>query len=369
MKPVTIPIVMAFDQNYRVGASVAIHSMLAHAARSREGVPLFYKIHCLVQGLNPDHIHKLQETAAPFADFSSLEFRSFDLEHSQKLSTLFKSLHPSTQRRFSHLILSRLVLPSLFPQYDKIVSCDVDVLFSNDMSKSYFLLDPDDPHYFAAAREFPTSLAKLIKRRKKEARHRDIPSKYFLSYQEYQIIYENSFNAGFLVLNLKAWRKDNLEDKCVEFFARKNYALLYPEQETLILMCHGAILELSYVYNVCPNDFNNPKHPIHQYIPDPKEIIMWHFYAESKPWYLKNSCTNKIWILALLHTPFAAEHFEGHYARLEAGGTSDYYDLIKSFLKRDILLPYLKYKITKKIQRLQRFLSQLIQEIKSRWSN
>ncbi|WP_162982731.1 glycosyltransferase family 8 protein, partial [Helicobacter vulpis] len=74
-----IPIVMAFDQNYYLPAGVAMHSMLTYAARVRGGTPLFYKIHCLVQGLDTAHKATLQNVLMAFKDFSSLEFHDLDL--------------------------------------------------------------------------------------------------------------------------------------------------------------------------------------------------------------------------------------------------------------------------------------------------
>ncbi|WP_328590018.1 glycosyltransferase [Helicobacter labacensis] len=250
----------------------------------------------------------------------------------------------------------RLVLPSLFPQYDKIISCDVDVVFSQDLSASYFTLNPDDPYYFAAAKEFgPARVEKLIKRRKREARRRHIDfSEHALSMQEWEIMHANSFNVGFMVLNLKAWRKDNLESRCLDFLRAKHHVLLYPEQETLILMCHGRILELPYTYNVYPKDFDNPTHPIHKHISDSKEVIMWHFYGDSKPWYLKNFRISKRWILALLSTPFALEYFEKQYQSVEMDSGA-YYELLRSILKKDILLGYLKHRAQTELGRLRAF--------------
>ncbi|WP_104751320.1 glycosyltransferase [Helicobacter salomonis] len=94
LQPVVIPILMAFDKNYCLPAGVAMHSMLTHAARTREGVPLFYKIHCLVQGLDTDHEIELQNALMPFKDFSSLEFHDLDwlITHNRTTEPYLKSL-------------------------------------------------------------------------------------------------------------------------------------------------------------------------------------------------------------------------------------------------------------------------------------
>ncbi|MGN8370441.1 glycosyltransferase family 8 protein, partial [Helicobacter pylori] len=41
----TIPIVVAFDNNYCIPAGVSLYSMLLNAKRERDEVKLFYQIH------------------------------------------------------------------------------------------------------------------------------------------------------------------------------------------------------------------------------------------------------------------------------------------------------------------------------------
>nr|WP_120946187.1 glycosyltransferase [Helicobacter labacensis] len=266
----------------------------------------------------------------------------------EKLSPLFKCVHPNGLACWSSLILLRLILPSLFPQYDKIISCDVDVVFSGDMSESYFLLGLDDPYYFAAAKGYYAgSLQAFIKERRKAASAAGLDTtKHFLSDEEHQIIYENEFNSGFMVVNLKAWRRDDLESKCLEFFALKNHALLCPEQDATSLLCHGHVLELPRKYNkhtgICSPDTQ-----------DAKEVIMWHF-VENKPWKLgaTNMADVQMWITALLRTPLRFDYFHDYYSQLK--GPYPFEPMVAS---QRALLGFIFYKVKKKIKR---FLKTLI---------
>ncbi|WP_285693264.1 glycosyltransferase, partial [Helicobacter ailurogastricus] len=83
-EPLNIPIVVAFNQNYCLPAGVALHSMLTHAAHTHENTPLFYKIHCLVQGVDATHKAKLEQGLASFRDFSSVEFIDIESATSHK---------------------------------------------------------------------------------------------------------------------------------------------------------------------------------------------------------------------------------------------------------------------------------------------
>ncbi len=59
-----VPIVVAFDNNYCIPAGVSLFSMLTNAKRER--VKLFYKIHCLVEGLSPENIAKIRRNDRSF---------------------------------------------------------------------------------------------------------------------------------------------------------------------------------------------------------------------------------------------------------------------------------------------------------------
>ncbi|GAA7267902.1 hypothetical protein BD0091_05640 [Helicobacter pylori] len=48
--------------------------MLSCAKQERDGVKLFYQIHCLVDSLSAENAEKLKRTIALFSAFSSIEF-------------------------------------------------------------------------------------------------------------------------------------------------------------------------------------------------------------------------------------------------------------------------------------------------------
>ncbi len=118
-----------------------------------------------MEGLSLENITKLEETIAPFSAFSSIEFldisneeleprhnyRKLDPLIASEIKKLYLKLNTFSQKRFSKMIMCRFFFASLFPQYDKIIMFDVDTLFVNDMSESFFI--PLGTHYFGAVRE------------------------------------------------------------------------------------------------------------------------------------------------------------------------------------------------------------------------
>lgn len=118
-----------------------------------------------MEGLSAENIAKLEETIAPFSAFSSIEFLDISNEEleprhnyykldaliASEIKKLYLKLNAFSQKRFSKMIMCRFFFASLFPQYDKMIMFDVDTLFVNDMSESFFI--PLGTHYFGAVRE------------------------------------------------------------------------------------------------------------------------------------------------------------------------------------------------------------------------
>ncbi|GAA7154607.1 glycosyltransferase family 8 protein [Helicobacter pylori] len=320
-----IPIVVAFDNNYCIPAGVSLYSMLANAKRERERerVKLFYKIHCLVEGLSPENIARLEETIAPFSAFSSIEFlditdKELEPRHNYYkldaliaggIKKLYLKLNSFSQKRFSKMIMCRFFFASLFPQYDKMIMFDVDTLFVNDISESFFI--PLETHYFGAVREKDliamnrNSAKDLYELRQMRAKSIGVTDA-FPNLEEAQILFDNYFNAGFLALNLKSWREENLENQLIGFFLLENEKLLFSDQDALCFVCRGRILELPYSYNAHPSFLDAPS------FPSIKEARMLHFWGD-KPWKLLSVIGAKKWHETLVQTPFKDAYFNAPF--------------------------------------------------------
>ncbi|QEF23066.1 glycosyltransferase family 8 protein [Helicobacter pylori] len=292
--------------------------------RERERVKLFYKIHCLVEGLSPENIAKLEETIAPFSAFSSIEFLDITDEEleprhnydkldpliANEIKKLYLKLNAFSQKRFSKMIMCRFFFASLFPQYDKIIMFDVDTLFVNDISESFFI--PLDDHYFGAVREKDliamnrNSAKDLYELRQMHAKTIGVADAFPTNLKEAQILFDNYFNAGFLALNLKLWREENLENQLIGFFLLKNEKLLFNEQDALCFVCRGRILELPYSYNAHPSFLDTPS------FPSIKEACMLHFWGD-KPWKLLSVIGAKKWHEILIQTPFKDAYFNAPF--------------------------------------------------------
>ncbi len=277
-----------------------------------------------MEDLSLENIAKLEETIAPFSAFSSIEFldisneeleprhnyRKLDPLIASEIKKLHLKLNAFSQKRFSKMIMCRFFFVSLFPQYDKMIMFDVDTLFVNDISESFFI--PLETHYFGAVREKDliainrNSAKDLYELRQMRAKTIGVADA-FPNLEEAQILFDNYFNAGFLVLNLKSWRKENLENQLIGFFLLKNEKLLFNEQDALCFVCRGRILELPYSYNAHPSFLDTPS------FPSIKEARMLHFWGDDKPWKLLSVIGAKKWHEALIQTPFKDAYFNAPF--------------------------------------------------------
>ncbi|MFP6197399.1 glycosyltransferase family 8 protein [Helicobacter pylori] len=362
---IIIPIVIAFDNNYVIPAGVSLYSMLAcakteHPQSQNDSEKLFYKIHCLVDNLSLENQRKLKETLAPFSAFMSLEFldistpnlSSIEPSAIDKIHEAFLQLNIYAKTRFSKMVMCRLFLASLFLQYDKIIMFDADTLFLNDVSESFFI--PLDSYYFGAAKDFASdkSPKHFQIAREKDPRQAFSLYEHYLNESDMQIIYESNYNAGFLIVNLKLWRADHLEERLLDLAHQKGQCVFYPEQDLLTLACYPKVLILPYIYNTHPFMANQKR-----FIPNKKEIVMLHFYFVGKPWISPTALYSKEWHETLLKTLFYAEYSVKFLKQmtelLSLKDKQKTFEFLAPLLNKKTLLEYVFFRLNRIFKRLK----------------
>lgn len=179
---------------------------------------------------------------------------------------------------FHSIVLARLLLASYIPEtVTKVLYLDSDVIVNGDLS------DLDQVSLqgkaFAAVPEL----------------HMPQKQKNHIGLKEEDIY----FNCGVLLINLEFWRKNNVAEKFLRYFEKKQGNLLYNDQDILNHCCRGKIEKMSYTFNFNPALHYFPRYFIRKYQPEydssagqykeirknPKII---HFLGEERPWYHGN---------------------------------------------------------------------------------
>ncbi len=207
------PIVVAFTPNYFIPAATAILSVLEHSPKD-EG---FHFICLLSEPMPEDLVNRLS-----LLDGGSgrLTYEWFELKEE-----LLQGVY--IDPKYTIAASFRLVVADLFPQYDKLIYMDCDVIIRQDLAKLYREIQLED-NYLAGVVEASTPWqCKGIER---------IGAKV----GEY-------INSGFLVMNLALLREDKMSEKFIE--ALKVDYLEFPDQDVLNTVCLGRILALPPYYN------------------------------------------------------------------------------------------------------------------------
>lgn len=294
-KKTIIPIMTCFDKNYVIEGAVAFYSMLEHADKNN-----FYKIYVLHSDIAKEDQEKLIENIKEFSSFSSLEFINMENRFNDIWEKIYAGGH------FSKEVMYKLLVASIFPEYEKLIVTDVDVVFLGDISKSYVDFDENSNDYLGVIKP----IGKV--------------SGYMSVYNEKWALEEikklGKFCGGYLVANLKAIRKDNMEEMFINSFIENGYRLNQMEQDVFNLCCYGKVKFLPLNYVVCSymwdfykseDDFKNDSNYLEEEIKDAmNNPIQLHYATSVKPW--KNpSCTKgEVWFEYLLKTNMVNDYIK-----------------------------------------------------------
>ena len=185
-----IPLMFCFDNNYVIPAAVAFYSLLEHANRE-----YYYKLYILHTDISLRNQEKLKENVKEFSDFSELIF--VDMEN--KFQDLWVTI--STKGHFSKEVMYKILVANIFPIYDKIIVSDVDVVFLNDISESFFEIDASEDYYLAGT--------KIIGKMKWYM------DQYLQWFSKEEVERLSGFCGGYIVFNLKKLREDHMEEKFI----------------------------------------------------------------------------------------------------------------------------------------------------------
>lgn len=219
-----IPIIFAIDRNVVVPCGVALTSLFRNA-----GEDTFYDVFILYE-----------DTRLP-------------REERERLSDAFRGeTHGEISfvevgKDFSNIQINgvfitaatyyRLLIPDLFPQFDKVLYADIDMIFQQDFSEVY-RESLNDGKWLAAALDLAIEGFRF-----KAA----FPEKIGKTADDY-------FNAGFLVLNLKEMREHDVSALFREHLDKKYDQ---NDQDILNIVCKDHTQILPTCYNFQMNHFSN----------------------------------------------------------------------------------------------------------------
>lgn len=242
-----IPIYFASDKNYLPYLTVAIKSLIDNAKSNNE-----YRIYILTDDLT---------------DIDIVEIKSFEKENTiveiVDVTEKIESIRSKVALRdyYSVSIYYRLFIPSMFPQYDKGIYLDSDIVLNHDIA-DMFNVDIGMNYLGAVLDETVYTNKDFI---------------YYIR-EALDVTEKQYFNSGVLIMNLAKFRKNNIEDDFYRWVNDYEFGAVAPDQDYLNVTCKNSVKYLELGWN---------KMPMCESLPDEK-LHLIHYNMFMKPWKYEN---------------------------------------------------------------------------------
>ena len=248
-----IPIFFAIDDAYTLFLAVALRSLLDNASKDYN-----YCIKILHTNVVEEHKNQIKKYES---ENVSIEFVDLNYYIEKVQNKLY------TRDYYTNTTYFRLFLPELYPQYDKVLYLDSDIivvgdiseLYNTDMGTNLVAAAPDD----------------IIQK-----------NKVFQDYAELVVgvaKYQYYFNAGVLLMNLDELRKFKFQEKFLYLLEKFKFSVAQ-DQDYLNRLCKGRVTLISHDWDVMPYVNDETK---------PEDIKLIHYNFAYKPWYFEDITYNE----------------------------------------------------------------------------
>lgn len=252
-----IHVVFITDENYALPTAVAVLSIL----KSKKLDSSYYI-----------HIIGCEITEESKKIFEQLEVENFKIEIQELSPQEYFSACEIEKLHVSTAALFKFNIANLFPDIDKIIYLDGDVLVRKDLSELNSIVLGDD--YAAVVKDYKPMTYKPTQVEKLKVAHRFY------------------FNSGVMLLNLKKFREDDLFHKLLHY--RLHGINYFMDQDALNVVFQEKVKYLPFYYNVMSSvmgSFSNDV--IAEYYDLPKSstkldvnenAVILHLCTKYKPW-------------------------------------------------------------------------------------
>lgn len=209
-------ILLASDDNYTPLLATTLYSLLENNQNEFEEI----MVYVLDGGISQKNKQRIKSLCTAFNVDTNVEFIKYDnLE--DILGIKIKATRPLSA-------YARLFAASLLPEsIDKIIYMDSDALVVKSLNEVWGM-DISD-YYFGAVYDVAPKYNNL---------YLDLPEDWM------------QYNSGFLLINLKKWRDDNLEQQFLDLIVEKNGEVYNNDQGILNVICKNKIYTLPPHYNI-----------------------------------------------------------------------------------------------------------------------
>ena len=243
----TIPIFFTVDDKYVPFLAVALQSLIENSSEKN-----YYLIKILYTSITEENQEKIKKYEKENVNIEFVDLNYYINKIKNKLYT---------RDYYSVTTSFRLFIPNLYPQYNKALYLDCDIVLLADVAELYNI-DMGD-NLVAAA---PDDVIQKIE-----------------VFQEYveKVVgvadYRNYFNAGVLLMNLDELRKFDFQEKFLYSLEKIKFAVAQ-DQDYLNRLCKGRVKIISNVWDKMPISNDT----------DTNDLKLIHYNLAFKPWHFED---------------------------------------------------------------------------------
>lgn len=243
-----IPIFLAVDDGYIPFLAVALQSLIENSSKN-----YYYSIKILYTNIEEENKQKISKYKKENVNIEFVDLNYYIKKVKDKLYT---------RDYYTKTTYFRLFIPNLYPQYDKAIYLDSDIVVLGDIAELYNVNMGNN--LIAAAPDDVIQTTKV--------------------FQEYveKVVgvadYRNYFNAGILLMNLDEFRKFNFQEKFLYLLETIKFTVAQ-DQDYLNRLCKGKVKIIDKAWDRMPIAIDDMKE---------EDIKVIHYNLAYKPWHFEN---------------------------------------------------------------------------------
>ncbi len=241
-----IPVFFTIDNSYAPFLAVALNSAVKNASKDR-----VYHAIVLHEGVSEENCKKLVALGTDNFKIEVIPMKNNFDALDDRMSNRLRCDY------FTLTIYFRLFIPAMFPQYDKAIYIDSDVVVSGDIAE---LFDIDiGENYIGACNDL--SIA-------------DVPPLVAYTENAVGVKAHEYINSGILLMNLKKLREQKFEEHFLNLLNTYHFDTIAPDQDYINAILNGKIYYLDKRFDAMPNNAR----------PVCSDPVIIHYNLFEKPW-------------------------------------------------------------------------------------
>lgn len=263
-----IPVFFATDDNYVPYLAVTMRSICDSGSDGN-----IYDFKILTEGLSSENEMTLKNMSLERCTVEIVDVNEAVRAHRRGIRSRLRDY-------YSESIYYRIFIASLFPELDRAIYIDCDVVLVSDIAELYDTDIGDNILGVVADESIPS-----------------VPE--FCDYVEswVGVCADRYFNSGVLLMNLSAFREEKIESSITELISRFDFDTVAPDQDYLNFLCKDRVYYLDGVWNKQPK----PENPI-----PVSECKLIHYNMFNKPWKYSGVLYEDEFWKYLERTPYAS---------------------------------------------------------------